>query len=94
MRCDFCSCVPVSVTFPCQDFEMVEGQLKSINAWAACDGCRAFINRNDLDGLLKRIRQTSAKEQTLREWDYNRTKLKPVLLAFLFARESEQPAQV
>lgn len=59
--CDFCSNAPAPWVYPARDFEVYETRsLKgmSAGAWAACDLCRVYIERGDLDGLTNRVLNT------------------------------------
>ena len=63
MHCDFCDTVNPEhhKSYACHSFETVAivGRvpvplLESVGSWMACESCAAFIDANDLDGLLDR----------------------------------------
>lgn len=57
--CDFCSSdVPAITKFEARDFVMQTGRL-SVGAWAACPSCSRLVESRDMEGLAKRMVETS-----------------------------------
>lgn len=68
VRCDFCSRIPATWTYPTREvagkMEVVQGEhdgmqvgpvVVSSDAWAACEECAALIEEDDHDGLCGQL---------------------------------------
>ena len=51
--CDFCLSPDVRWSFPCRDFKIPtpDTDIISVNGWAACETCYAFVEAGDRTGL-------------------------------------------
>jgi hypothetical protein len=68
VKCDFCGLEDPAWSYPCEDFVATGPPLKPGHArpvlahvsggWAACDGCSAYIERGDLEGLARSLPNT------------------------------------
>lgn len=57
--CDFCSSDTPAVTeYEARDFVMQNGQLSS-GGWAACPSCSRLVDSRDMEGMAKRMVETS-----------------------------------
>lgn len=64
--CDFCSSEKIAWSYPCKSFAInlpvTNVTANSIEDWAACMECHAFIQRGDRAGLATRSIETQREE--------------------------------
>lgn len=58
--CDFCTSDRPAWVYPCQSFDVVSTDIRSIGAWVACEDCRPLVDVGDWPRMLGRRRGVPA----------------------------------
>jgi hypothetical protein len=74
MKCDFCSSEDAKYWYDAQDFDVYtviskEAQTvgRSVGSWFACEHCARLIDKDDKDGLMKRVIDAGLRRRILKE---------------------------